>query len=181
LTPNPAWGGSNPTVRVQLDNRPGTGGQAVQITENSSFVTAPSTVTVPKGALTTTFALTTINPTYSQTLTVTARIGVNTVSRTFTLNKVAVKALALDSSTVQGGNGVTATVSLNGPAPSVGLVVSVTDNSVKVTTPSSVTVPSGLLSTTFAVSTLPVSSPVVCTIRAYSNGATGSATLTVNP
>lgn len=181
ISQSPAWGGTSPTVRVVLTGRPAIGAQDVTITDNSSFVTSPTNVTVAKGALSATFNVSTLNPTYSQSVTITARIGSSTVTKSFMLNKVAVKTLGLALGTVQGGQSTTATVTLNGPAPTGGLYVAITDNSVKVSTPTTVSVPSGSTTATFTVATLPVTASVNATIRAYANGATGTSTLVVTP
>lgn len=179
--PSPAWGGSSPVGRVQLSGRPGDGGQVVTLSENSSFVSVPPSVLVAKGALTATFPISTNNPTYSQTITLTARIGSVSTTKAFILNKIAMKSLVLNSTSVSGGASTSATVILNGPAPVGGFSVSITDNSVRVSGPQTIVVPAGANSASFTINTLAVPAPVTCTIRAYGNGATGTAVLTVNP
>lgn len=181
INPSPAWGGSTPTGRVQLSGRAGVGGQAVQLTDNSSFVTVPASVTVTNTSLTAQFPITTTNPGNTQTVTLTARIGAITVSKIFILNRVCAQSLSLSPNVLTGGFSSTATFSTNGPVPPGGATVSVVDNSVKVNTPATITMTPGSTQKTFNVSTLPVTSTVNCTIRATYNGASGTAVLTVNP
>lgn len=181
INPSPAWGGSTPTGRVQLSGRAGVGGQAVQLTDNSSFVTVPASVTVTNTSLTAQFPITTTNPGSTQTVTLTARIGAITVSKNFILNRVCAQSLSLSPNILTGGGSSTATFTTNGPVPPGGATVFVVDNSVKVNTPPSFMMPAGSTQQTFNVTTAPVTATVSCTIRATYNGASGTAVLTVNP
>lgn len=181
INPSPAWGGSTPVGRVQLSGRAGAGGQAVQLTDNSSFVIVPASVTVTNTSLTAAFPISTNNPGSTQTVTLTARIGAVTVSKAFILNRVCAQSLSLSPNIVTGGVNSTATFTTNGPVPPGGATVAVVDNSVKVTTPTSFSMSAGSTQQAFNVTTLPVVATVSCTIRATYNGASGTSVLTVNP
>jgi len=88
--------------------------------------------------------------------------------------------LSLNPSTVTGGQAVTGTVSLTGPAPSGGALVNLSSANPAATVPSSVTVPFNSSSANFTVNTTSVSSATAGNITAVYAGVSKSATLTVN-
>ena len=90
--------------------------------------------------------------------------------------------LTVNPSSVVGGSPSTGTVTLTGPAPAGGALVSLSsDNTLAATVPSSVTVAAGATSATFAVTTSPVSGSTAVTISAVYGGVTRTASLTVTP
>ena len=93
----------------------------------------------------------------------------------------ALSAIGLSPATVQGGANASATVTLSGPAPAGGAVVSLTSsNPAAVTVPASLTVPAGATSAaTSAVATSAVSSTTTSVISATYGGVTRTATMTV--
>jgi hypothetical protein len=88
--------------------------------------------------------------------------------------------LGLNPSTVTGGQAVTGTVSLTGPAPSGGALVNLSSANPAATVPSSVTVPFNSASANFTVNTTSVSSATAGNITAVYAAVSKSATLTVN-
>lgn len=100
----------------------------------------------------------------------------NTVSLTPDLSS-----LSLNPGTIAGGLTSQGTVTLSGPAPAGGVTVSLSDNSTVTTLPASVTVPGGSSSTTFTITTTPVTASTSPTISAVYKGVTKTARLTVNP
>lgn len=92
----------------------------------------------------------------------------------------ALASLSLTPAIVVGGSPSTGTVTLNGPAPSGGAVVTLSSNNAAATVPTSVTVPAGSATATFAITTNSVASPTPANIGGSYNG-NQSATLTVNP
>jgi hypothetical protein len=93
----------------------------------------------------------------------------------------ALNSLSVAPSSVTGGQSATGTVSLTGPAPANGAVVTLSSANPAATVPSSVTVPANATSANFTVSTTTVGSTTVGNITAVYSGLTKSATLTVNP
>jgi hypothetical protein len=83
---------------------------------------------------------------------------------------------------VTGGNSSTGTITLSGPAPTGGLVVTLaSNNTAAATVPASVTVPAGATGATFTISTKAVTASTGVLVSATGGGVTRSATLTVNP
>ncbi|MGB8438161.1 MAG: FG-GAP-like repeat-containing protein [Candidatus Acidiferrales bacterium] len=91
-----------------------------------------------------------------------------------------ISTFSLSPTSVTGGTGVTATVTLDGPAPAGGAVVTLSSSSASATVPPTFTIASGT-SGTFSVNTIAVTSPVQVTITAFYDGISASATLTINP
>ena len=90
--------------------------------------------------------------------------------------------VAINQSSVTSQQQPTGTVSLTGGAPASGAVVTLVSSSPgAVQVPASVTVPAGMTSANFIVSTSTVSTPVSSTITASYAGATRSTSLSVQP
>lgn len=90
-------------------------------------------------------------------------------------------ALTLNPSTVTGGQTVSGTVSLTGPAPTGGASVSLSSANPAATVPASVTVPANSSSANFTINTTAVRATTAGNITASYNGINKSAPLTVNP
>jgi len=93
---------------------------------------------------------------------------------------LALTSVSLNPAIVVGGSPSTGTVTLNGPAPSGGAVVTLSSNNAAAGVPLSVTVPAGSNTAAFPVTTSSVASATPVTIGGSYNG-NQSATLTVNP
>ena len=84
---------------------------------------------------------------------------------------VSLSALGLSPADVTGGSSSTGTMTLSGPAPTGGAVISLSSSDPSVTVPASVTIPEGTTSATFAVSTSPVAAATTSTVSAVFGGA----------
>jgi hypothetical protein len=184
VSPSTVPAGTSSTATVTLNAAAPSGGASVQLSSMSP-ATVPATVTVPAGATTATFNVGTtsvssttqakmwalLNTTWGAVLTVTPG----------STSAPSVSALSLSPATVTGGNSSQGTVTLSGPAPSGGAVVTLSSNNTAVATvPVNVTVAAGSSSKTFTATTSTVSSAASATITA-TLGVNRSATLTVNP
>jgi hypothetical protein len=89
--------------------------------------------------------------------------------------------LGVNPSAVTGGQSTTGTVSLTGPAPEGGAVVTLASANPAATVPNSVTVAPNSSSVNFTVNTTSVSASTAGNITATYAGVTQSAALTVNP
>jgi len=93
-----------------------------------------------------------------------------------------ISSLSLNPTSVNGGNPSTGKVTLSGPAPSGGAVVSLSSSNTSTATVSAtLTVPAGATSATFVVNTLAATTSTPVTISASYAGMTQSASLTVTP
>jgi hypothetical protein len=91
------------------------------------------------------------------------------------------RSLTLKSAEVAGCKSVSGTVTLTGPAPAGGLVVTLSDTLAAATTPVSVNLLEGTTSKTFTVKTVAVSGRQTGLVSATLGGATLSQTLTLRP
>ncbi len=184
LTPNPVVGGLAVTGTVTLVNPAPTGGATVTLASNDATVApVPTSVFIAAGQTTTDFTFTTGVTTTGTTVTVTASYqGSGKDDQLKVLPApitIVPTSLTFDPPSVNGGDSSQGTVTLAGPAPKGGLVVTLTSSDPAVQVPASVTVPAGSASATFPVTTNSVPQKVVATITATANGGTATGPLTV--
>ncbi len=105
-----------------------------------------------------------------------------TTTTTSPPSSVTIDSVSVTSPSVQGGTTVGGTVTLTGVAPPGGAVVTLSSsNTAAVTVPTTMTVPAGVNSYVFFVSTVQVTSTTSSVISATYNGVTRSVTLTLTP
>ena len=184
VSPTSVQGGTAATGTVTLDSAAPAGGLGVSLSSSlPGAASVPATVTVPAGATSASFTVTTF-PVDNTTAQLTAALGNTTLFAALSITRassITLTSLTLSPITLVGGASSTGTVSLSAAAPTGGAVVSLSDNSAAASEPASVTVPAGSTSRTFTVTTSAVSSPTAVNISGSFGGATASATLTVNP
>ena len=177
-------GVSTTSNKVTLNGPAPAGGVPVDLSSSGGGVTVPTPITVAAGQTTsplftiTTSAVTSVTP-----VTISGSYNGVTKGATLTVNPIALTVVSLSPNSVKGGASTTLNkVSLNGPAPAGGVIVTLTSTDGGVTPPASVTVAAGSTSSpyfTIKTSTVAVTTPV--TISGSYNGVTKTATLTVNP
>ncbi|MCS7273523.1 MAG: S8 family serine peptidase [Fimbriimonadales bacterium] len=182
LSSSSVVGGNSVTGTVTLSAPAPAGGFVVSLSSsNPNVATVPSTVTVPAGATSANFTVSTRSVSSPTTVTITA--SANGVSRqaTLTVNPatVTLQSLTISPSAVWGGQSATGTVTLTGPAPAGDIVVQLHSSSNRATVPSSVTVPAGATSASFVIRTRSAFSVETVTITATYGGVSRSAQLTV--
>src|SRR5262249_13100677 len=181
LNPATVVGGNPSTGTVTLNGSALAGGASVALSSSNTAVAGvPASVTVLAGNNSATFTITTSTVTSSTPVTITADFGGGQPAATLTVAPL-LGSLALDPTTVVGGNPSTGTVALNGPAPAGGTAVALASTNAAASVPASVTVPAGASSVSFTVTTSTVSAAVSGSIPASFGGAQQSASLTVVP
>lgn len=179
LSQSAVLGGGNVTATVKLTAAAPTGGAVINITSANAAATVPQTVNIAAGQSSATFTVSTTAVATDTDIKLEA-IGNDTkAAATLKVLAPAPATLTLAPSSVRGGANSTGTVTLNGPAPSGGLVVSLASNKSDATVPQSVTVAAGETSKTFTVTTSPVVNETAASITATTAGGTKSATLTL--
>jgi len=187
LNPTGVHGGSPSTGSVALSAPAPSGGAVVSLSSNNTAIaTVPASVTVPAGATSAAFTVTTLAVTASTTVTISASYG---VTQTASLNVTpqpppgpTLTSLTLNPSSVSGGSPSTGSVALSAPAPSGGVLVSFSSsNTTVVAVPASVTIPAGATSAIFNVTTLTVTASTSVNISASYAGVSHTAPLTVTP
>ncbi|HTS23279.1 MAG TPA: hypothetical protein VMN79_15885 [Casimicrobiaceae bacterium] len=180
-SPSTVRGGSPSTGTVTLNAAAGAGGAIVSLSSAGSAVQVAASVTVAAKATSASFAITT-SPVATQTLvSVSASYGGVAKSTTVTVNPApALSALALSPKSVTGGGTVTGTVTLAGPAPANGVVVTLASSRSSVAAvPASVVVAAGTNSKSFTITTSKPARNTSVTISASSAGVKKSAMLAV--
>jgi hypothetical protein len=182
VSPNTVVGGTSSTGTVKLTGPAPAGGSVVTLSSsNTSVAQVPASVTVPAGTTTATFPITTSSLTSNSTISITAVYGV-TRTTTLTVSATVLNSVSLNPNAVTGGNTSIATVTLNGPAPATGAVVTLSSNNTAAAqVPSSITVLANATTATFTVTTSPVSTTVSATISAtYITNRTAGLTVFAN-
>lgn len=190
--PESVVGGTPVKGTVRLTGPAFSGGVVVSLaSSNAAAATVPATVTVPSFKETADFVVTTKPVAATTDVTISISIpgkmfyrGDASAPKPATLKVLppAVSALTLNTSVAKGGTQVTGTVTLSGPAPSAGLIVSgFSSHPVVAAVPGSVTVPAGAKSASFTVTTYPVAQIWLVTISASHGGVPKKIDLTVTP
>ncbi|HWT00683.1 MAG TPA: hypothetical protein VN256_10590 [Pyrinomonadaceae bacterium] len=181
VLPASAAGGAKITGTLALNGPAPPEGLAVNLSDNIPATTLPAQVTIPAGATSKTFSITSSRVDANQSGTVTARSGAVTKTAPLTIRPPALNALKLNPASVAGGKDVTGTVSLDGPAPPSGAIITISDNLASATTTPSVTIPAGAVSASFTISTVVVDAKQTGAVTASRNGVTKTAALIVRP
>ena len=181
LSPTSVQGGSPTTGTVTLNANAGPSGVTVTLSSNTSSAVPPATVQVPAGTNSTTFTVNTLAVQAQTSATITAVANGGSASTTLTINGDNLTGLSLNPTTVVGGNNCVGTVTLSGPAPAGGTVVSLGITAGPATVPNTVTVPAGSSSATFNIATTPVNASSTSTVTATLGTTNQTATLTVAP
>jgi hypothetical protein len=187
LNPANLTGGSTSQGTVLLSSAAPSGGLSVTLSSsNTSVATVPSGLTVPAGATSAGFTVTTSAVTASTNVTISASGGGGSTSIQMTVNpanSLVISSLTLNPTSVTAGNSSTGTVTLSAAAPTGGESVPLSSSNVSVaTTPTNVVVPAGSTSVTFTVSTSSTTAATTTVlISASDGGVTKSANLTVSP
>ena len=181
LGPTSVIGGTSSTGTVTLTGPAPSGGAAVTLSSsNTAAAQVPASVTVAAGATTATFTITTSPVASNASVTISGTYGA-TKSTTLTVTAATLTSLTRSPTSAIGGTSSTGTVTLTGPAPSGGVVVTLTSSSTAVATvPASVTVPAGSTVATLTITTKTVTFSRSVTISANKGGKL-TATLTVTP
>jgi LmbE family N-acetylglucosaminyl deacetylase len=180
LSPTSVLGGTSSTGTVTLTAAAPTGGAVVTLSSsNTAAAQVPASVTVAAGATTATFTVATTPVASNATATITATYGV-TRTASLTVTAATLTSVTLNPTSVIGATSSTGTVTLNGPAPAAGAVVTLSSsNTAAATVPTSVTVAANATTATFNITSTPVTANTTVTITATLGNAHPSATLTV--
>jgi FG-GAP-like repeat len=188
LNPASVVDGNTSHGTASLTNAAPSGGAVVTLSSNRSVATVPASVTIPAGAFSATFTVSTTSVTASTSLAINGAYGGATRSATLTVTPpsappppASLSTLAANPASVTGGASSQGTVTLTSPAPAGGFAVSLSSGNAAATVPASVSVAQGATTATFTIATSAVTASTPVTITASAGGITRTATLTVNP
>jgi hypothetical protein len=188
LTPDGLVGGNTAQGKVYILNSAPAGGQVYTLTSNNpSVASVPPSVTVPAGANSATFTVTTNSVAVSTPVMITVWADGNGGDLVLWVDPAAsgsptLASLTVNPSSLTGGATSQGTATLSAAAPAGGQTVTLSSsNSAIASVPASVTVGAGATSATFTVATTSVPSSAVVTVTGTSGGTTRTADLTVTP
>ena len=190
LTPQAVTGGGTIQGVVHIQNTAPAGGQVYTLTSSKpSVASVPASVTVPAGASSATFTVTTHSVSVSTPVMLTVWSEGNGEHPVLWVDPGAppppgtatLSTLAVSPSSVSGGASATGTVTLSAAAPAGGAAVMLSSSGSAAAVPPSVTVAAGATTATFAITTSSVTASTPVTITASFGGVSRTATLTVTP
>jgi len=180
LKPSKIAGGASSTGKVTLALPAPSGGAVVTLESGDPLATVPASVIVAEGAQTAHFKITTGAVTETIPVVISATYDGYTDAATLTLRPAALASLQLDPAKIVGGKSSVGKVTLDGLAPTGGILVSLSSaNPAIAEVPASVTIPAGASSATFKIKTTPVTDDTPVVLAASYKGVTKKATLTV--
>lgn len=174
-------GGADDTVHINLSVPAGIGGTKIAISISDTSVTGPSTVLASANATGVDIPLKTKFVEANRTVTITASRYGHSASANVTLLSTAATAITPAATSVVGGNGTTATVTIANSAPAGGRVVNLSRNNTCLTVPASVTVAAGHTTASFPITTGGVASTQSVLVSAVTGATKVSTTVSVTP
>jgi hypothetical protein len=182
ISPVSVIGGAGATGFISLSDKAPSGGITVSLSSNKPAATVPATVLVAEGTNSATFVIGTNTVLTATTATISATYAGITKTANLAINPFNVVSVTLSPTSVIGSASTTANKVTMSGAALVDTVVNLSSNNPSVTVPPSVTVAAGTsVSPVFTITTSLVSATTPVLISASYNGASKTATLTVNP
>lgn len=180
--PPPIGGGGAGAGTVTLDGAAPPRGLTVALSSANAAASVPETVTVPANANKVAFTITTLIVVDTTKVKISASYGGVTRNAVVTVAPLAVSSLVFYPASIAAGATATGALTLNGPAPAGGAVVSLgVEPTAPLTVPSSVTVSAGSKTVTFVVTGQDVAAATRVPVSATLGGETRSTTITVVP
>lgn len=175
--------GGNPVQgTITLTGKAPSVGAAVSLSSSdTSIATVPATVTVPSGATTVNFVVTTKIVALDSGVTITETYhGIQRVVDLLVISQK-IKALTITPNPAVGGNSLQGKVTLAGPATSNAVIQLSSSNTALATVPATVTIAQGQSSVTFTVGTKMVKATSSAQILAILGGSSQQVSLTLLP
>jgi len=180
LTPSSGLGGTAFQGTVTLATAAPAGGATISLSSDNAAASVPPTVTVPQGATSAIFAVTTNTVTAITTADISAIYGSTGQTASITINPYLIS-IGVSPSSVLGGNPSQGTVTLFTAAPAGGALITLSSDNPVATVSPSVTVPGGSSSASFVINTSSVSASTTANLTANYLGSSQGASLTVTP
>ena len=179
---SPVPGGTSTTGTLSISGPAPTGGTTVSLASSSLSALVGSSVTIPAGAMTATFTVTTNVVSNDTSAVVSATVYGVKLKSTLSILGPKVSSVTLASATIASTTTTTGTVTLSTNAPVGGKVVNLSSSNASVASvPVSVTVAAGTRTATFTITAGTVNANTNATITATTNNSSGTATITVTP
>ncbi len=182
LAPPVVTGGLDATGTILLHRPAPAGGTTVALSSYHPALSVPPAVTVLARATQVSFPIRTKSVSAAAAAEITASSGGVSRSALLQLLSQRLVSLTMSRTSVTGGSGVTASISLDAPAPAGGVTVALgSDNPVVAPVEASVSIPAGEVTARFRVPSTPVAQSIPVIVSATAGGITLTANLTVLP
>ena len=189
LNPTSVNGGNTSTGEIILSAPAPSGGAVFSLSSNNTSVaTVPPSVSIAAGSTMAAFPVSTMTSANSTTVTISASNSGSTQTASLTVTPQpppggpTLTSLSFNPNPVVGGFSSSGAVTLSGPAPNGGALVSLSSsNPAVVVVPSSVTISAGATGASFPTTTSIVTAPTKVTVGASYAGVTQTSSLTVTP
>ena len=177
-------GGGSVAATIKLTQAAPSGGAVVALqTSDAALAPVPENVKLPAGSTSATFTVATTAVTSSQKVVITATYSGIAESVTLGVSPANLPALSnwtVNPGSIAGGNSVTGTITISGPAPSPGLAVDLTtDLPFAASIPAVAVVPPGQTTYSFMIPTVKAASSQDVNITASAGNVSKTATLTI--
>jgi len=153
----------------------------ISFSTSNAAVPAPASVTIPAGSSTGSVILTSTAVANDVNVVIKAAAGSSSQSATLAVLAPRITAFTLNSSSVESGLNFTGAVTLNGPAPTGGLPLTLTTSSGAVKVPANASVPAGATKVTITYGTNQITTQATVTVTAKTVGAAFSNSITLVP
>ncbi len=177
LSPTTLVGGNSSTATVTISSPAPASGFVLVVTSGNAAATVPSPVTIPAGATSTTFTVSTVAVASDRTASISAARNGISKSATLSLTAPTLVSAAFSPSTIVGGTTGNGTVTISSPAPVGGLTVTLASDNSAVPVPPAISIPAGGTTKTFTSSTKAVGVDTTATVTVSVNGNSVSGTL----
>jgi hypothetical protein len=162
LMPTAVVAGATSDGTATLSGRAPSGGSELRLASSDGAATVPPSIIVPAGSTSVTFTVQTRLVAADTSATISALMGAE--KREVALRVTApiarppsLQALEVEPAVFRGGQNTQGSVRLTGAAPAGGFLVNLRSSNSVASVPGTVTVPAGVVSATFTVTTRPVS------------------------
>lgn len=158
MTSNPSVvvGGGSSNGTISVGSVAPVGGLKVALASSNLQSQVPSSVTIPAGKTFVNFPIKTVAVSQQIISTISATLNGSQIQTNLTINPPTLSGFSVSPTTVKGGNSAMGKVSLSSIAPAGGMTVTLSMQGSGASVPPSVTVPQGMSSAQFAISTVKV-------------------------
>ncbi len=181
INPGTVIGGTSTTGSVYLNGPAPIGGAVVSLTSSDPSAQVPATVTIPAGSTNAPFTITSTAVAINTLLSVTATLNGKSANYGLLVCAPQLAKISVPQTTLVGGTSELLTVTLNGPAPAGGYVVTLGSTSPFATTPGTLTIPAGATSAQVTLASQVTTSPILFAISATDSVKTLTINLVLKP
>ena len=166
IAPGTVIGGTSTSGAVYLNGPAPIGGAVITLASSDPSAQVPATVTIPAGSTNASFNITSTAVASNTLLNITATLNGNSASYGLLVCAPQLSQISVPQTTIKGGTSEMITVTISGPAPVGGYVVTLGSTTPFATPPGSVTIPAGATSVQVTLASQVTANPILFTLSA---------------